>query len=710
MAREDASGYEEYRKRQAKISSDRSAAGRDIEIPDVVDPDRKALCRDDLELFAVTYFPQRFPLPFADVHREVIRAIQVAVLDKQGQDNLLALAFMRGGGKTTIAEVAVIWAVVYGHRRFPVLVQATTPLASRSLKKIRSEFESNVTLAEDFPEVCEPIRRLERIHNRARGQTANGEPTNIEIGAEGIVLPTIVGSACSGSAIHVAGITSALKGLSMAGPGGEIMRPDFVLIDDAQTRESAKSPTQTADRESIIVDDVLNLAGPGRSIAAVFVCTPIFVNDLPERFLNRENHPEWVGLRTSMLTSMPKNLTLWDEYAELRRNGLRDGNGTEEAAAFYLANRPAMEEGAIASWPARLSAGAVTATSAIELAMILHYQNPKGFAAEYQCKPSQDDLGAGAKELIPAVLSARLNGVERLMIPAESTRLTAFIDCGVNVHWYCITAWNESYGGAVVDYGCWPRQNRSFFESDDARPKLADLYPGMTPSQLVFRGLDDLSNEILGRSYFRQGGGELRIERCLVDSGYETKSVYQWVRQSPFVGTIYPSKGFSRTLTARGISEWKPRPGERSGFHWRLTMGEEHRIKCVQFDPDAWKSFLYGSLTTPPGGMNGIFFYGRAASAHEMLSHHLSAEYSTAATIRGTTFDKWQIRSGHVDNHLLDCLLGSAVAVSVQGLQWHAGALAGQAVADQSLSVKRTVSDVRKHIVPGRKHIGVGTR
>jgi ERCC4-related helicase len=91
-----------------------------------------------------------------------------------------AVALPRGSGKTTIGEVEVIRAVVYGFRRFVVLLQATEPLAARSLRKIQRELETNPLLAEDFPEVCFPIQALERIHNRANGQTLDGTPTRIE--------------------------------------------------------------------------------------------------------------------------------------------------------------------------------------------------------------------------------------------------------------------------------------------------------------------------------------------------------------------------------------------------------------------------------------------------------------------------------------------------------------------------------------------------
>jgi hypothetical protein len=44
------------------------------------------------------------------------------------------------------------------------------------LESIKTEFECNEALLEDFPASIYAIRRLERIHNRASGQTLDGEP------------------------------------------------------------------------------------------------------------------------------------------------------------------------------------------------------------------------------------------------------------------------------------------------------------------------------------------------------------------------------------------------------------------------------------------------------------------------------------------------------------------------------------------------------
>ena len=148
----------------AEKSRARSRERREVgPLPPVRDPGRRARCERDLELFARTYFPNRFPWPFAACHRDSIDRMQTCT-HEGGQ---FAEALPRGSGKTTLGEVEVIRAVVYGFRRFVVLLQATEPLAARSLRKIQRELETNPLLAEDFPEVCYPIQALERIHNRA---------------------------------------------------------------------------------------------------------------------------------------------------------------------------------------------------------------------------------------------------------------------------------------------------------------------------------------------------------------------------------------------------------------------------------------------------------------------------------------------------------------------------------------------------------------
>jgi hypothetical protein len=46
----------------------------------------------------------------------------------------------------------------------------------------------------------------------------------------------------------------------------------------------------------------------------------------------------------------------------------------------------------------------------------------------------------------------------------------------------------------------------------------------------------------------------------------------------------------------------------------------------------------------------------------------LTAEYRVKTEGRGRTVDEWKIRPERADNHWLDCLVGAAVAASMQGV------------------------------------------
>ena len=50
-----------------------------------------------------------------------------------------------------------------------------------------------------------------------------------------------------------------------------------------------------------------------------------------------------------------------------------------------------------------------------------------------------------------------------------------------------------------------------------------------------------------------------------------------------------------------------------------------------------------------------------------MLAEQLTAEYRVKTEGRGRTVDEWKIRPEGPDNHWLDCLVGAAVAASIEG-------------------------------------------
>jgi hypothetical protein len=331
----DADAYEKHKELMNARSRAMSESSRDIAaegwVHPPVNPDRKEACRRSFRGFCEAYFPQTFHLAWSPDHLKVIRKIETAVLE----GGLFAMAMPRGSGKTTTCETACLWALLYGHREFIALIGSDEEHAADMLDAIKSELENNDLLEEDFSEVAGPVRALEGIHQRASGQLFRGARTHIGWTAKEIVLPTIEGSAAAGAIIKVAGITGRIRGMKHKRADGVTVRPSLVLLDDPQTDESARSLSQCVTREQILAGAILGLAGPGRKIAGLMTLTVVRPDDMADRILDREKHPEWQGERTKMVYAFPSNEKLWQQYAQIRAEGQRNDRGVVEATEFY---------------------------------------------------------------------------------------------------------------------------------------------------------------------------------------------------------------------------------------------------------------------------------------------------------------------------------------------------------------------------------------
>ncbi|MFN3151791.1 terminase gpA endonuclease subunit [Bremerella sp.] len=655
--------YERMKEAARARNAALALAGRDIgELPAVENPDRKDRASRDFRYFCESYFPLTFHLDWSDDHLKVIDKIERAVVE----GGLFALAMARGSGKSSIAEVACIWAVLYGHREFVCLIGSDEGHACDMLDSIKSELDSNDQLLADFPEVCFPIQALDGIANRANGQLYQGKRTQIGWTAKEIVLPTIEGSRASGAIIKVAGLTGRIRGMKFKRPDGRTVRPSLVVLDDPQTDESARSLSQCANRESILAGAVLGLSGPGKKISGIMPCTVIRPGDMADNILDRDKHPEWNGERTRMVYSFPKNESLWQRYAEIRSEGLRNGDGGAAATEFYREHREEMDEGAEVAWPQRYNHDEL---SAIQHAMNLKLQDEAAFFAEYQNKPLiEESVGEGM--LTADEIAGKFNRMERGSVPIGCNHLTAFIDVQQKMLFYLVAAWEDDFTGYIVDYGSYPDQRRPYFTLRDARQTLVAAAQGTGLEGSIYAGLESLTEILLGREWQRDDGAAIKIGQCLIDAnwGHSTDVVYQFCRQSSHAALLMPSHGRFVGASTMPFSEYKRRPGDRVGLNWRIPNTHGKRaIRHVLYDTNWWKSFVHARLSVAMGDRGCLSLFGTAAETHRLLAEHLTAEYFVKTEGRGRTVDEWKIRPEQPDNHWLDCLVGAAVAASMQG-------------------------------------------
>ena len=653
------SGYESHKERAAARQAELSESGRDIgDLPPVADPARKAAAAMSFKAWCESYFPATFSLAWSDDHLTAIAKIEAAVL----RGELFAFAMPRGSGKTSLVEAAAMWGIFNGHRDFVAIIGSDEDAASSMLDSIKVECESNETLLEDYPEVVYPIAKLELINNRARGQLYRGKPTRIEWTAEEIHFPTIPGSAASGAVVKVSGITGRIRGMSVKRAGdGKKARPSLVLIDDPQSDESANSPSQVATREKVMAGAILGLAGPGRKIAGLCTVTVIRTDDLADRLLDRTRHPAWQGERTRLVYEWPDAEDLWSQYAEMRREGQRSGDGTGKADAFYAERQADMDRGARVAWPARKAHDEL---SAIQHAWNLRIdRGESAFNAEFQNEPLADDIATD--KLDRRQLALRVTNVPRGIVPHGHSTLTAFVDVQDRLLYWLVASWSPSFGGHVVAYGAYPDQGSSHFEAGTAKKTLSHAAGGAGFEAALRAGLDATMQQLLSREWKREDGVPMRISQVLVDSnwGQSTQVVRNFCRATPFAATILPSRGKGIGAAGTPMGPRRNR-GDRAGLNWVVgRTADGVQMEC-SYDTNFWKTFSSARLRLGLGDPEAILLH---AGHHDLLLEHLTSEYPVRVEARGRTVDEW--KQTPRENHWWDCLVGAAVAASVVGLQ-----------------------------------------
>jgi len=649
-------------------------------LPAVADPARRARCVASLRVFCETCFPSLFKLAWSRNHRRALQKLENAI--KNG--DLFALAMPRGSGKTSIARAAALWAILGGYRRFVVIIAANGGKAEEAIDALKKFVRLNVDLHQDFGPELHGFIKLENQSRRCEGQKCDGVSTDIGWGKDELVFPTVPGGSCNGAVITAFGIDSGniLGTQKVLSDGQTVIRPDFAIVDDPQTNESAKSPTQNESRYGIIAADVLGMAGPGERIAMAVILTVKQKNDLADRLLDRKQSPEFQGEKMRLMDAMPTRMELWDRYAEIMHEQLRKdvaGEGeadwtvrpASDATRFYLENREAMDAGAEPTWPERFDK---TQVSAVQYAMDLYYRDRPAFQSEYQNDPVSREVSSTMR-LTPNEICERINGTERGEIPVEGSILTAFIDVSQACLWWSVCWFDQDFNGGVVDYGAFPEQGRSYFSLGDVESggkTLQSEYKNAAGLDgQLYGGLDDLTKELLGREWNRRDGTKLRIDRCLIDAnwGLSSKIVKRFCRQSDFSAVLMPSHGRYVGATSTPFDEYHRKPGEKVGQGWRMPKPDDPRDpRHIAWDTNFYKSFFHARMSTAMGDPGGFTLFGKrdTASTHRMFADHCSAEYSIRVSAKGKEVDEWQEKPG-VDNHWFDCVVGCMVAASERG-------------------------------------------
>jgi hypothetical protein len=652
---------DEHREKMRERSYKLSLSNRDIApLHPVRNPARRQQCRNSIMDFCLEYFPEKFKKPFGEHHKQFMRRLE-QIIRYGGKQ---AIAMPRGTGKTTIMIVAAVWALVYGYRRFVMIIGATKKDATKILRAIKSSVTRNRPMGEDFPEVCHPLRLLKGSALLARGQLYYGNPTEIEWTAERIKFPAIPGSDSSGSVVVTAGIGSSIRGQNDEMPDGGTARPDLVLLDDTQTQDKAVNPNSVEKLEETINSTVEGLAGDGEELAMVMSCTVIAENDAADRYLNIEIYPHWNGLRFAMLEKFPDRMDLWKEYRVLRHKSIR------EADKFYELHLEEMRAGGAVSWPE--SYNRRDTLDALQRAMNLWCDNERSFWSERQNRPLR--RGNTEVRLTPDVIRSRCNGLAKGLVPADAVAVTHFVDVHNDVLYWGAAAWAADFTGWIIDYGTFPEQRMNSFVkggSDVATLKQTFTQESTIDGALL-RGLEFLFRDLTGRQYRMEAADDvdavyMNSKLLLADSKFKPEIVEAAIRR---VGSsvIMPSRGVSVRATSKPLDQYEREPGMIKGRYWLEKRVKGRSFRGLHVDTNHWKTRVHEAFSLQAGERGGVSLWGSVPNRHKMFSEHLCAEDVRTAASGGREVNEWKELPNRPDNHFFDVAVGLMAGASRMGM------------------------------------------
>lgn len=640
------------RKREQRAESAR------IFIPACVNPQRRERCLADPELFLRgTYLANRYKRPFGKLHY----AIMDALIEVAKNGGKLALAAPRGRGKTELVKGMLLFLICAGYVRFPIPVCQTTSHAAKIYNDLRKKVALNDLLLEDFPELCYPVRALEGAPQRAGRQHVDGHLTNIMWTNEALRFATVPakyrGPIDYGLVnMEYRGLDAAIRGVNVDGA-----RPDFVIIDDPETRESAKSESQIEDRTNAIEQDIAGLAGEDEELAQVMLTTVQNRYCISFQYTDPEQKPSWMGRRFGWVEKWPEEWTkeegLWHTYIAMRgqdqRNGDRYGRTATE---FFLANRDAMELGGellADNYKFKvLSDGWITVHSAWQVVFnAIADTSYDAFCTEYQNDPPESEQ-IQTIDLTHSQVLATTSGLLQYQIPDGTKYIVRGIDMGKVRCWYVDIAFDEAGTSSIIDYGIFTTVGLSSGSSDEA------IELAMLSALINFAAEHD----------------KYKVDVAFVDSGYKPEAVYEACRRIKG-SAYYPVKGPSSVYRM-------PKPNKETQCFFECHASQvfdQYRRPVWLFHPNVeyWKNWLQERFMTTtfiegnrnPGSMALFEPPNDDIRFHGQFSRSMVSERLEHVPLPGKDYKKVWYVADRTNNHWLDAAGYACAAAAFLGVR-----------------------------------------
>lgn len=310
-----------FTERRAELLRD-FKAGRELTGPKGL---RRRLGAIDLEYFGRAYLAHYFVRKSPAFHGELDRIWREGVL--KGLDPSVsakdisradgcrrAIEAPRGHAKsTTFTFKDSIHAAVYAYKHYEIILSDSSEQAEGFLADIKTEFEENAALREDFGELEGKVWKSSVI------LTANG----VKIEAIG-------------------------SGKKIRGRRHKQWRPDLILCDDLENDENVNTPEQRKKLRDWFYKAVSKAGDTYTDI--VYIGTLLHYDAL---LANVAKNPEYVTARYKGVISFATHTELWEAWEHIYTD-LENPAHQQDAEDFFKANEEAMLEGTAVLWEEKL--------------------------------------------------------------------------------------------------------------------------------------------------------------------------------------------------------------------------------------------------------------------------------------------------------------------------------------------------------------------
>ena len=616
------------------------------------DPKRRSRLERNVPQWLRFYMGERtFPAPWADSHIQIIENAEHAAMTGTGT----AVAAPRGDGKTTIYRGVSINLLARRIIRFPVLAGWIKGQADEAFMRWLQMLAESPVFAADYPEITQPFEVS--THNLAlRGLT--WDDTGERIGAavrtmhKVIVLPDSIG------AIAARSVQGDAKGLNVTLPDGTILRPDFLLLDDAQDAGAADKPTQVSRTIDNIENVFMGLAGPQKRLTTAVTCTVECDGDVSCHFLAR---PGWKTLRVPRIVTWPGGASggewktkegdsqraMWDEWRRLCIE-----HGQKAARRYYRKHRKDMVVGMAVSWRHRFDKE--RDVDCYDAAMWDYYdKGPDVFARGQQNQPI-DKLAEAQVRVTPDAIVKRAIGPARGTIPEGSIHVVAGADInpglsgrlGARITW-AAAAFQMHQSECIIAYGI----------------HRLDMPKDPTPSQqvtCVYGGLNHLRVML----------GGIGVEAIVYDArGWYDKGVTRG--QALRYATIPLPSSTCIAIPAEGWPHQAYRPTHKTairafeGCHMARDRVEQQVVSWLAWDSDWFNLQQLRAWLAAPGAPGSCILYAGHHDGEFLNQITTRAFVGMVQKHSGPVYD-WARQPGNDDYG--DCLAMCRVGAAYYGI------------------------------------------